>query len=190
MPEPLFDPGAFFQFDLANGAVRARDGARVLVLSQSVLAPLIATAVQNGDLTAVRALGNQLGESVAGSLGQGAMDRSPETVLGHAANLIALYGWGRLHLERWGSALVLVVDELPPLDDDNLAVAALLGGMFSTLSDQEVACVPIGETNAYLMVDPQIAEYVWSWSKDGESLGQIISRLQSADSSENAESSS
>lgn len=183
MPEPLFDPGAFFQFDLANGAVRARGGTRVLVLSQSVLAPLIATAVQNGDLTAVRALGNQLGESIAGSLGPGAMDRSPETVLGHAANLIALYGWGRLHLERWGNALTLVVDELPPLDDDNLAVAALLGGMFSTLSEQEVACVPIGETNAYLMVDPQIAEYVWSWSKDGESLGQIISRLESPESS-------
>lgn len=178
MPEPQFDPGAFFQFDLAHGAVRARGGTRVLVLSQSVLAPLIATAVQNGDLTAVRALGNQLGQSVASSLGHGPMDRSPEAVLGHAANLIALYGWGRLQLERWGDALTLVVEELPPLDDDNLAVAALLGGLFSTLSEQEVACVPIGTTNRYLMVDPQIAEYVWSWSKDGESLGQIISRLE------------
>lgn len=184
MPEPLFDPGAFFQFDLASGTARARGGARVLVLSQSVLAPLIATAVQNGDLTAVRALGNQLGELVGTSLGDGAMDRPAETVLGHAANLIALYGWGRLHLERWGDAMILVVDELPPLDADNLAVAALLGGMFSTLSEQEVACVPIGETNSYLMVDPQIAEYVWSWSKEGEPLGQIISRLEAAGSAQ------
>lgn len=178
MPEPQFDPGGFFQFDLANGAVRARGGTRVLVLSQSVLAPLIATAVQNGDLTAVRALGNQMGKMLATSLGDNALNRAPETVLGHAANLIALYGWGRLHLERWGDALCLTVDELPPLDEDNLAVAALLGGLFSTLSEQEVACVPIGTSNRYLMVDPQIAEYVWSWSKDGESLGQIISRLE------------
>jgi hypothetical protein len=143
-----------------------------------VLAPLIATAVQNGDLTAVRALGNQMGKMLAASLGDNALNRAPETVLGHAANLIALYGWGRLHLERWGDALCLSVDELPPLDEDNLAVAALLGGLFSTLSEQEVACVPIGDSNRYLMVDPQIAEYVWSWSKDGESLGQIISRLE------------
>jgi hypothetical protein len=178
MPEPQFDPGAFFQFDLARGAVRARGGNRVLVLSQSVLAPLIATAVQNGDLTAVRALGNQLGKAVAASLGSDPMSKAPETVLSHAASLIALYGWGRLHLERWGDALVLTVDELPPLDEDNLAVAALLGGLFSTLSENEVACVPIGNSNHYLVVDPQIAEYVWGWSKDGESLGQIIARLE------------
>jgi hypothetical protein len=111
-----------------------------------------------------------MGKMLAASLGDNALNRAPETVLGHAANLIALYGWGRLHLERWGDALCLSVDELPPLDEDNLAVAALLGGLFSTLSEQEVACVPIGDSNRYLMVDPQIAEYVWSWSKEGESL--------------------
>jgi hypothetical protein len=177
MTQAQFDPGGFFQFDLAHGSVRTRGGARVLVLSDTVLGPLIATAVQNGDLTAVRALGSQLGSIVSSSLKDAPNNLSPAVVVGHAASVMSLYGWGRLKLERWADALVLEVDGLPPLDDDNLAVAALLGGLFSTLSKCEVACVPVARTRKYLMVDPSIAEQVWSWSKNGENLATIITRL-------------
>jgi hypothetical protein len=69
------------------------------------------------------------------------------------------------------------VEQLPPLDHENLAVAALLGGMFSTLSSFEVACVPIGDSNRYLVVDPSVAEQVWIWSKNGDELPVIISKL-------------
>ena len=65
MTEPSFDPGGFFQFDLAKGSVRSRGGSRVLLVSESVLSPLINTAVANGDLTAVRSLGSQLGTLIA-----------------------------------------------------------------------------------------------------------------------------
>ena len=68
MADGTFDPGGFFQFDLAHGAVRTRGGARVLVVSESVLAPLINAAVANGDLTAVRSLGSQLGSIETGKL--------------------------------------------------------------------------------------------------------------------------
>ena len=133
MTEPSFDPGGFFQFDLAKGSVRSRGGARVLLVSESVLAPLINTAVAHGDLTAVRSLGSQLGTLIASSLGAPANTLQPSQVIGHAGTMMSLFGWGRLRLEQWGDALVLHVDGLPPLDEDNLAVAALLGGMFSTL---------------------------------------------------------
>jgi hypothetical protein len=177
MSEPSFDPGAFFQFDLAKGAVRSRGGARVLLVSESVLAPLVNTAVAHGDLTAVRALGSQLGTIVASSLGVQPGTSSPSAVIGHAGSVMSLFGWGRLRLEQWGDALVLHVDGLPPLDEDNLAVAALLGGMFSTLSSTEVACVPIARTARYMMVDPRIAEQVWTWAKEGESLATICGKL-------------
>lgn len=177
MPDTSFDPGAFFEFDLAHGNVRARDGQRVLLLSEGVLSPLIKTAVANGDLTAIRALGNQLGRAVAESLGGQVMGASPERVIGHAATMMSLYGWGRLRLERWGPALALHVEGLPPLDEDNLAVAALLGGLFSSACSVEVACVPLSDSPRYLMVDPSIAEHVWAWSKGGQSLATIIDRL-------------
>jgi hypothetical protein len=177
MTEPSFDPGGFFQFDLAKGSVRSRGGSRVLLVSESVLSPLINTAVANGDLTAVRSLGSQLATIIASSLGTSANAQSPSQVIGHAGTVMALFGWGRLRLEQWGDALVLHVDGLPPLDEDNLAVAALLGGMFSTLCATEVACVPISHSTRYVMVDPRIAEQIWAWSKEGESLASISSKL-------------
>jgi membrane protein YqaA with SNARE-associated domain len=177
MTETSFEPGGFFQFDLAKGSIRSKGGGRVLVVSEGVLAPLINTAVGQGDLTAVRSLGSQLGSMVASALGAAANGLSPAQVIGYAGSVMSLFGWGRLRLEQWGDALVLQVDGLPPLDEDNLAVAALLGGMFSMLSATEVACVPIGRTSRYMMVDPRIAEQVWTWSKEGDSLPTISSKL-------------
>jgi hypothetical protein len=177
MTEPSFDPGGFFQFDLAKGSVRSRGGGRVLLVSESVLSPLINTAVAHGDLTAVRSLGSQLGSIVASSFETPPNGLAPAQVIGHAGAVMSLFGWGRLRLEQWGDALVLHVDGLPPLDEDNLAVAALLGGLFSTLCSTEVACVPIARTARYMMVDPRIAEQVWTWSKEGESLASIVSKL-------------
>jgi len=179
MTDSQFDPGGFFQFDLAHGRVRTRGGARVLVLAENVLAPLIVTAVQSGDLTAIRQLGSQLGSIVAQSLPAPASSLPPQVVISHAGGVMSLYGWGRLKLEQWGGALVLVVEGLPPLDEDNLAVAALLGGIFSTLCSAEVACVPMARTTKYIMVDPRIAEQVWTWSKSGDNLATIASRLGS-----------
>ena len=181
MGEPQFDPNRFFSFDLSRGSVTTQGGARVLVLTENVLAPLIATAVRGGDLTAVRELGSQLGSYVATTLGKPAVELSPEVVVAHAANVMALYGWGRVQLERWGDALALDVQQIPPLDGENLAVAALLGGMFSALSGREVACVPIGSSKRYLVVDPMVAERVWAWSKSGETVGAIVSRLALAE---------
>lgn len=177
MTETSFDPGGFFQFDLAKGAVRSRGGSRVLLVSEAVLAPLINTAVANGDLTAIRSLGSQLGSIVGSSLGGPVNAAPPSQVIGHAGAVMSLFGWGRLRLEQWGDALVLQVEGLPPLDEDNLAVAALLGGLFSTLCSTEVACVPISRSAKYVMVDPRIAEQVWSWSKEGESLASISGKL-------------
>ena len=54
MANAAFDPGGFFQFDLAKGMIRTTGQERVLMISEDVLAPLIANAVASGDLTALR----------------------------------------------------------------------------------------------------------------------------------------
>lgn len=172
-----FDPGGFYEFNLSEGAVRARDGSRVLVLSDSVVAPLVSAAVKAGDLTPVRRLGRQVGQMVHESLGGDILKGSPEAVLGHAASALALFGWGRLGFERWGDALVAVLGQPPALDDDNLGVAALLGGLFSELAGKEVACVPADREGKFVLVDPTVAEQVWSWSKGGDELAAIVGKL-------------
>ena len=173
-----FDPGGFYEFNLSQGAVRARDGSRVLVLSDSVVAPLVSAAVRAGDLTPVRRLGRQVGEMVKESLGTDVLESNPEAVLGHAASALALFGWGRLGFERWGDALVAVLGQPPALDEDNLGVAALLGGLFSELAGREVACVPTDRDGTFVLVDPTVAEQVWSWSKGGDDLPAIVGKLR------------
>ena len=56
-----FDPKGFYEFDLARGAVSTRGGARVIVLSDTVVASLVSAAVETGDLTVLRELGKQIG---------------------------------------------------------------------------------------------------------------------------------
>jgi len=182
MTEPQFDPGGFYEFNLAQGAVRTRDGSRVLVLSDNVVGPLVSVAVRNGDLTAVRRLGRQLGRLAARSLGRSALACSPETVLGHVGSTLALFGWGRLAFSRWGDALVATIDNLPALDDEHLGAAALLGGLFSELGGREVACVPVGEAT-FVLVDPTVAEQVWTWAKAGDELPHIVAKLATSEKS-------
>ena len=176
MADTSFDPGGFFEFDLARGAVRARRGGRVLLLSDSVVAPLVSAAVGNGDLTAVRKLGRQLGEAAAADLPD-AKGAAASAVLGHAATVLSLFGWGRLRVDRWGDALVARLEALPQLDDDHLGVAALLGGLFSAISDEEVACVPVSDDGAFLLVDPSVAQQIWKWSRSGDDVAAIVGRL-------------
>ena len=57
MGETRFDPRGFYEFRLNDGAIQAGDTMRVVVLSDAVVGPLVAGAVQAGDLTAVRRFG-------------------------------------------------------------------------------------------------------------------------------------
>ena len=95
----------------------------------------------------------------------------------HVSAVTALFGWGRLTFERWGSALVVALRDKPELDEDELGAAALLGGMFSEISQRQVSCVPAGDSK-FIMVDFEVAETVWGWFKDGTDLPTIVGMLE------------
>ncbi len=171
-----FDPGKFYAFDLARGAVSTRNGERVLVVASDAVATLVASAVKHGDLTGVRALGKRIGEEAASSLAADVRGASPETVATHAAGVLSLLGWGALSLERWGNALVIVLDGAPDLDPGKLGLASLLGGMLTSLSGRDIACVPVS-SGRFVVVHPSVAEQVFSWSQDGSDLAQIVAKL-------------
>ena len=172
-----FNPEGYFAFDMARGQVQARGGDRVLVLSGDAVGPLVSTAVKHGDLTTVRALGRKIGEHAQASLGGNATAASPEQVATHAGGVLALLGWGRLTLERWGKALVVTVKGAPTLDGPHLGMAALLGGMLSAMSGRDIACVPVGEEGQFLVVAPSVAEQVWGWAKETPEVGSLVARL-------------
>ncbi len=172
-----FDPGGFYAFDLSRGAVQTKHGQRVLIVESDVVATLIATAVKHGDLTAVRALGKHVGEYAVRSLSSDLRTATPEAVTTHAAGVLGLLGWGALQLERWGDALVLRLDGAPALDAEQLGLSALLGGMLTSLSGRDVACVPISNGQCFVVVDPSIAEQVFQWTRAGQTIAQIVDKL-------------
>ena len=176
MESPQFDPGGFYEFNVRGGAVKTRDGQRVLVVGHDVLTPLVAAAAASGDLTPLRTFGQNLAKEAQNSLGAKAADASPEAVIGHASSVMALFGWGRLELERWGEALVFSMTDLPSLDERQLAAAALLGGFASGLSGREVACVPVADQR-FLVVDPTVADTVWKLARGGAKLPELVAKL-------------
>src|ERR1700712_1518021 len=178
-----FDPGGYFAFDLARGAVHTRHGERVLVLASDVLGPLVSTAVRQGDLTAVRMLGKRIGEDAARSLGGDVRAATPEAVTTHANGMLSLLGWGTLQVERWGHALVLALEGAPSLDNERLGLAALLGGVPASLGGGGVGWVPVDGTR-FVIVHPSVAETVWGWSKEHKDLPSIIARLSDRASTE------
>jgi hypothetical protein len=165
MHDGRFDPSGFYEFNLAGGTARTRAGERVVVLSEAVLSSLVEAAARDGDLTPLRRLDRP------------ASVLSAESVLGHASAVTALFGWGRLAFERWGPALVISLRDKPQLDEDELGAAALLGGMFSEISQRQVSCVPVGDSK-FIMVDFEVAETVWGWYKDGADLPAIVGMLE------------
>ncbi len=172
-----FDPGGFYAFDLARGAVSTRRGERVLVMATDAVTTLVASAVKHGDLTAVRTLGKRIGEEAAASLGSEVRGAPPERVVTHAAGVLSLLGWGALSFERWGSGLVLSLEGAPQLDVDQLGLSALLGGMLTALSGHDTACVPVSGSARFVVVHPSVAQQVFGWAKEGQTLGQIVQRL-------------
>ncbi|MEM6957021.1 MAG: hypothetical protein AAF411_11485 [Myxococcota bacterium] len=175
--QAAFDPGGFYEFDLGAGAVRTRDGERVVLVAPEVLRPLVAAAAERGDLTPLRNFGNGLARHAKSSLGGGAGGASPEAVLRHASAVVALFGLGVLDLERWGKALVFRLTESPELDEKHLAVAAFLGGFVSELTGQDIACVPVGD-DRFLVTHPSSADRVWALSRGGSSLADIVAVLE------------
>ena len=175
MAEAQFDPGGFYQFDLQEGSVRTKDGARVVVLSDTALAPLVSAAVKSGDIGALIGLGSHLGTLAKANLGANPVETTPEGVLAHASSVVSLFGWGKLGFERWGEALALTVDGAPTFGDGGTALGAFLTGLLSALGDQPADCVPVGER--FLVVSPQAADQVRGWAAGGDDMPTIVGRM-------------
>lgn len=173
-----FDPAGFYQFNVAGGAVHTKGGQRMVLLSDEVLGLLVSAAVERGDVRAVRRLGQHMGDVVAQSLGGGLANASMEDAAAHISAVMGVFGWGSLGLERWGHALVCKVEDMPALDADNLGMAALLGGLFSRVLGKAVVCLPVDGEGRLIMINPAVAEQVWAWYAQGDSLSEIVGKLE------------
>ena len=130
MAVPSFDPSHAVRFDLPHGSVRAGGdgGERVLLVPTSALDDLVLSAPPE----AVEALGRA----------HGAARMDPKRVpidafVTQLAGEAAIAGVGALSIERWGRALVVVVEDSPL---SGTLLAPLVAAAVEAASGKHVAC--------------------------------------------------
>ncbi|MEZ4299179.1 MAG: hypothetical protein R3B70_29790 [Polyangiaceae bacterium] len=177
-------------FDLANGLVHlAGAQARVLVPAEA-LAALCGAAGSEAVGAFGAALGQAMGQRVGARLsaasgdasesGAGARAASVETVVDHLGAELSLAGLGSLSIERWGHALVVVVDHCPLGAGGDVLLEAAVGEAVAATAARPVHAVFLardGVRARLLLTSGPVAERVREWLRGGATWGEALTRL-------------
>jgi len=139
---PSFDATRAIRFDLAAGAVRATNhDERLLLVPSSALDDLILSAPADTVDAFGRSLGAAIGRRAAARLGpegaDGARSAAIESVITQLAGEAALAGVGVLAFERWGRAMVVLVEGSPL---PAALLAPLVASAIEEVAGRAVAC--------------------------------------------------
>jgi hypothetical protein len=184
-------------FDLTRGRVERRSSApgkgahpeQVLLVPLSVVASLEKSAGLELTKQFARSVGVSFGRRVATSLGSAdaVAGATIEAIVAALASEVAVSGWGALHLERWGRAMLLVIEHAPPLPAG--ALAALLEGAIEAAAAREVHGVALGGDSAavgeggrarVLILSAKAAVEARRLLATGSSEGDLLARLHAA----------
>jgi hypothetical protein len=177
---PGFDPNGAVRFDVKNGAASDTRGTRLVLVPASALEQLERTTP--GALAHLGAeVGRGCGARVAARLGgdSAVRDASLEEVVTHLAGELAIAGLGAVSLERWGRALVIVVENAGVNSDG--FIGAALAGALGTATGREVGIAPLGRdgtTGRYLACAPQTVAKTRSLVSQGKSWSDVLAALQ------------
>jgi ribosomal protein L18 len=176
--------GEPLRFDLTTGQVKTDSGERWLLIPLSALDELTQTAGAASAGRLARSLGVSIGRRAATKLGSidGVRGASLEAFVSELAFEVAVSGWGSLTLERWGKALVLVLDHAPVKEHG--VVASLLEGAIEAAAGREVHGAALAGEGPVrvLLASEKTAEQARLWSAEGIAAGEVIARLHASGS--------
>jgi hypothetical protein len=167
------------RFDLATGQVRTGEGERLIVIPLSALDELAQTAGVPAANRFARGIGVAIGRRLAHRLGSvdGVRGASLEAFVSGLALEVALAGWGSLSMERWGKAMVVVVENAPV--KEQAIVAALVEGAIEAAAGREAHGVALAGTGParVLVASEKTASRARLWTAEGVSASDVIARL-------------
>jgi hypothetical protein len=176
MSAASFNPAQSVRFDLAHGAVRDGGDDRLLLVPLTALMELVDAA----PLAAVEAMGRALGSAIgrrAAARIEDAAGSSLEDFVTQLAGEAALVGVGVLGVERWGRALVVVLEDSPLRD---AIVAPLVGAALEAASRRKVASLLLSrdpQTARVLVSSDRAVGRVREWIGSGVLWGDAIAKL-------------
>ena len=183
MANPPFDASKAVTFDLSRGQIQKDHTESRLLVSTGALLTLCHAAGAEAAAAFARTLGESFGVAIARRFekaGDNANEAAVEAVVEHLAGELALGGFGALSLERWGRALVLVVDGGPDGSEGDKLLAPLLAASVSKASKSEARCVRLSREAhraRFLITGAKGAEKVREWLMSGMSWGEALVRL-------------
>jgi hypothetical protein len=180
MAAPSFDATHSIQFDLGRGNVRAGDE-QVLLVPASALAHLTTVATPEANETLGRALGAAIGRRARSRLQDIAQDvtqASIEMVVTQLAGEAALAGIGSLSIERWGRAVVVLVEGSPLA---HLLMPPLVASALEAIFGRAVWCTLLSNEDPHarvLVASERGIERARDWVAAGMPWGDALTRLQ------------
>ncbi len=176
MAAPSFDAAHSIQFDLGRGNVRAGDE-QVLLVPASALAHLTTVASPEANEALGRALGAAIGRRARGRL-QEVQEASIEMVVTQLAGEAALAGIGSLSIERWGRAVVVLVEGSPLAHS---LMAPLVASALEAIFGRAVWCTLLSKEAPHarvLVASERGVERARDWVASGIPWGDALARLQ------------
>jgi hypothetical protein len=182
-----FNPAEAVTFDLQFGHIHL-DGAptRVMVPADALVA-LCDAAGEEETATFAHAIGEAVGRRVGVRLAGGSANRHEavrkaglEVVVTQLAGELAVLGIGSVSAERWGKALVLVVDQSPFGEEGDGLLEAILQSALHALVNSKARVIKLareGVRARFLAVSGASVESVRKRLDAGESWGAVVAAM-------------
>ncbi len=179
------------RFDLPRGAVHTTGSGlagqgeeRAILIPVAALAEALASAPRDTREHVARAVGGSIGRRAASRFGgsSGVRDADVESVVESLAAEIALAGFGVLSLERWGKALVILLEAPPAFDSQFFAplLEAAFGAATAWATRASLTCLHLSNDDGsrFLIARGTSGEQVRMWMNSGVTWAEAIRRLQ------------
>lgn len=182
MSDIRFDPSKAVTFDLDRGLVQLGGTEPRVLVPAEALSTLCDVAGPTAAAAFGRAVGEAMGERVAERLAgeAGVNGASVGVVVEHVGGELSLGGMGSLSLERWGRALVLVIDRCPLGARGDGLLESVLGGALGRAAGKSVRSLFLGREEArarFLITGDAGLSKVTSLLADGMSWGEALVKL-------------
>ncbi|APR83174.1 Hypothetical protein A7982_08523 [Minicystis rosea] len=188
MSDLRFDPSKAVTFDLAQGHVHLEGAPSRLLVPADALGLLVEAAGAEAAAAFGRSLGTSMGRRIASRLSaaEGVGAAAVDLVVEHLGGELALAGLGALGLERWGRAIVLVVDHCPLGATGDALLEAALGSALASAAGRSATVVRLdrdGVRARFFVGGEPGAAKVKAWLSQGISWGDALVRLHAPSAS-------
>lgn len=180
MAEPQFNPALALKFDFGLGHVTLHGQGLCVVVPRQALIELLAAAGDEAARNFGHQLGAEVGRRIAERLGTSIQQSSIEVFVDHLGGELALLGLGSLAVERWGMALVIVMQGASAGKTGTALVCAVVAGALQRALSRDAAVLELAQSEhelRLLVISKYAASRVQQWLDEKVPWGEVIARL-------------